>query len=1214
MKNFKRSVWLLIVSCIGFAALIFSVTYSQTEEGLDLFIFLPLIQQDVSDLSNPANSTPLPTPSETSTLILNLTVTPTSSTVPSKTPTNTSTPTLTPTPTKTFVPTPTFYPNPNFITKLISVGYDQSAADHNSLMSAISADGRFIAFQSFASNIVSDDTNESSDMFVFDLHSGNTQRVSISSDGIEGNDRSFEPAISYFGRYVAFQSYATNLVISDTNDSPDIFIYDRILDETRLVSREQEGNKTKNLTTQPSISDDGQITSYLSVVSDAVFNDHGGFSIGWYDDESKTSQFLTLGQDATKFGPITNFSMSANGRFFAFQSKDIFVNQLVNSGKANTIFVYDHEGEIVIPASLPSYNPENYNFENLRPDPGIPYLVSANDHSTNPAISADGTFIAFESLATNLVPDYVNAGPGIFTHNTKTGQTNFIAAGTDPSMSADGRFILYHFDDQVYVYDHEGDQAWQVSVNDEGESANGVTINGKISADGNFISFVSNATNLSADIETGGKWNIYVHQRQGEKHTLPMPEVTTTPTPTYTVTPYESVTPNPAERCPVRIQGQLIEGMRILEFTGDRYIGNFHSNGVYSITVRDLTNGEIIASEIPMMPIPVTFTGEHGCTNGNEGYAALDLAAEADYYINPAYADGIPGNIQLLVAHENNTVDDQFVLTAAQATATVFVPTLTPLPTNTPTPVVAGPNSLLGTVHALYNEFLPQAGATVYLIEQPQSGESGTVIDQTNTDENGSYAFHNVPLLTNGDSYMIVSCFELDDDTKYAGSLSVILPDPTKPKANLNIYMIPSQLECIPPQPPVHRQKSVKQITIGLNGEPPNGSSSYPSMSADGKRIVFHSEASNLTEGDTNNSFDVFLYDALSEQLKLISISNEGTQSNGASTNPKISADGRFVMFQSGATNLSSTATANGIKNLYLYDVTNDSLSLFTKNQAGEQANGNSYDFELSADGNYITFTSEATNLTGDDYANNTPRIFLLDRSSNHISLITKPVSSEPVTRPSSNPDITRDGRFIVFRSFSSNLTTDDSNGQYDIFLHDRESGVTKKISKHRDGTQGNSNSSNPRFSEDGQFVFFISNASTLVDSDTNNLSDIFKFSIEQNSLSRVLIDTAQLQPDYSSAFTSTPFDSRFILFSSHATNLVSGDTNQKSDIFFHDSITGKIRRLSLTASGSESNGASYAPSISDDYKTVTFASYASNLLQDAEEAYWLNVFIYQYE
>ncbi|MEM8857954.1 MAG: TadE family protein [Chloroflexota bacterium] len=176
---------------------------------------------------------------------------------------------------------------------------------------------------------------------------------------------------------------------------------------------------------------------------------------------------------------------------------------------------------------------------------------------------------------------------------------------------------------------------------------------------------------------------------------LPKLGPTDTPTPTLTPTlvppvppgstPTPVDTPTPVITCDVRIQGTLIEGQRIISFTGDRYVGNFAGNDTYTLEFFDVTRGEVIASGVPMTNIPGAFSNSHGCVNGNEGYAELDLSSSASYYINPLYSIGLPGGVQVVVRHENGSEDNEFVLTSVNATATVLAPTLTPLPSETPT-------------------------------------------------------------------------------------------------------------------------------------------------------------------------------------------------------------------------------------------------------------------------------------------------------------------------------------------------------------------------------------------------------------------------------------------------------------------------------------------------------------------------------------------------
>ncbi len=177
---------------------------------------------------------------------------------------------------------------------------------------------------------------------------------------------------------------------------------------------------------------------------------------------------------------------------------------------------------------------------------------------------------------------------------------------------------------------------------------------------------------------------------------LPKIGPTDTPTATFTPTPVPSIPPDatPTEtprpetlvQCDVKIKGPLISGQRILQITGDRFVNNDSGNAVYTLELLDVTNGQIIASGVPMDLLPVELTNDHGCINENEGAAEIDLNSSPGYYINPIYAGGLPGNIVVLAQHENGSEDDEYVIPAADATATVLAPTLTPLPSETPTP------------------------------------------------------------------------------------------------------------------------------------------------------------------------------------------------------------------------------------------------------------------------------------------------------------------------------------------------------------------------------------------------------------------------------------------------------------------------------------------------------------------------------------------------
>jgi len=201
----------------------------------------------------------------------------------------------------------------------------------------------------------------------------------------------------------------------------------------------------------------------------------------------------------------------------------------------------------------------------------------------------------------------------------------------------------------------------------------------------------------------------------------------------------------------------------------------------------------------------------------------------------------------------------------------------------------------------------------------------------------------------------------------------------------------------------------------------------------------------------------------------------------------------------------------------------------------------------------------------------------------------------------STKPAISDDGRYIAFQSGATNLVIGDTNNTDDIFVHDRQTGATTRISIRSDGAQVNGGSSSPAISADGRFVAFYSDASSLVDGDTNGCGDIFVHDRQTGQTTRVSVDSIgneqNAPPEYDYAVVSISGDGRYVAFYSDATNLVSGDTNNETDIFVHDRQTGQTTRASVATDGSEANAGSGEPSLSGDGRYVTFYSGATNLV-----------------
>jgi Tol biopolymer transport system component len=182
----------------------------------------------------------------------------------------------------------------------VSVASDGSEGNDYSAYPSISADGRYVAFESWASNLVDGDTNYSYDVFVHDRWTGETTCVSIASDGTHGNNFSYSPSISANGRYVAFSSDANRLVSGDTNNSTDVFVHDRWTGETTRVSIASDGTQGNDVSSDPSISADGRFVAFQSSASNLVISDTNNASdIFVHDRQAGETSIVSIASDGT---------------------------------------------------------------------------------------------------------------------------------------------------------------------------------------------------------------------------------------------------------------------------------------------------------------------------------------------------------------------------------------------------------------------------------------------------------------------------------------------------------------------------------------------------------------------------------------------------------------------------------------------------------------------------------------------------------------------------------------------------------------------------------------------------------------------------------------------------------------------------------------------------------------------------------------------------
>ena len=254
--------------------------------------------------------------------------------------------------------------------------------------------------------------------------------------------------------------------------------------------------------------------------------------------------------------------------------------------------------------------------------------------------------------------------------------------------------------------------------------------------------------------------------------------------------------------------------------------------------------------------------------------------------------------------------------------------------------------------------------------------------------------------------------------------------------------------------------------------------------------MVFDSEASNLVPGDTNSSFDIFVRDLSTNTTTRLSVNSTGNQGNSDSEFPSISADGRFVVFESDASNLVPGDTNNS-QDIFVRNLLTNTITRVSVDAAGNQGNDSSYSSSISADGRFVVFDSEASNLVPGD-TNASFDIFVRDLLTNTTTRLSVDSAGNQGNSDSELPSISADGRFVAFESDASNLVPGDTNASFDIFVRDLSTNTSTRLSVDSTGNQGIGNSFSPSISADGRLVAFESFATNLVPGDTNKAKDVF--------------------------------------------------------------------------------------------------------------------------
>jgi uncharacterized repeat protein (TIGR01451 family) len=385
------------------------------------------------------------------------------------------------------------------------------------------------------------------------------------------------------------------------------------------------------------------------------------------------------------------------------------------------------------------------------------------------------------------------------------------------------------------------------------------------------------------------------------------------------------------------------------------------------------------------------------------------------------------------------------------------------------------------------------------------------------------------------------------------------------------------------------------RISVDSAGVEGDLESANCSNSADGRYVAFGSTAANLVAGDTNGFRDIFVRDRIAGTTIRVSVDSAGGQADAESESFSISADGRYVVFATIAANLVAGDT-NGTYDIFVHDRLTGTTTRASVDSTGNQGDGDCSNPAISADGRYVAFVSSASNLVAGDN-NGALDIFVRDQRTGKTVLVSVDSAELQAEADCGLPEISADGRYVVFVSSAANLVAGDTNGYPDIFVRDRFAGTTTRVNVDSAGSESDAWSDLPSISADGRYVAFESIATNLVAGDTNSAYDVFVRDQKAGTTTRVSTDSTGLEGNASSSTPAISADGRFVAFSSIATNLVAGDTDATQDIFVHDRYPGKTTLVSVGSTGIKGDADSPNPSISADGRFVAFQSYATNLV-----------------
>jgi len=806
-------------------------------------------------------------------------------------------------------------------------------------------------------------------------------------------------------------------------------------------------------------------------------------------------------------------------------------------------------------------------------DPALLGDVAAGESLlTTFAVSGDGRYVAFESAATNLVAGDTNGMRDVFVKDLQSGAItrastdshgaqaeyredawNMMWCPMDPVISADGRYVAFSTSDSnlvpgdtnqsldVFVKDLVSGATTCVSTDSSAVQADDSSFATSISADGRYVAFESDATNLVVD-DTNGLTDLFVKDLVSGATTR-------------VNTDSSGAVANSWSDCAL-----LSADGRYVVFDSDSsnlVAGDAPSGS--DVFMKDLVSGATIRVS--------TDSSGVAANSSSFGWA---ISSDGRYVAFESLADN-------LVAGDTNGFFDVFVKDLVSGTTTrVSTDSIA---------AEANGDSLATSMSAdgRYVAFLSAAsnlvaddsnGCNDVFVKDLLSGAT-TLVSVDGDGGQGNNACYLVAISADGTSVAFES---------YASNL---VEGDTNNRADVFVRNLQDGTTTL-----VSTRDPAVSGAVSANGY-----SEICNVSRDGRYVVFQSGASNLVADDTNGVDDVFMKDLVSGVTTRVSTDSHGSQADYQSYWPSVSGDGRYVIFQSEASNLVADDT-NLFDDVFVKDTVSGVTTRVNTSSSGEQSDAGCDDAVISSDGRYVVFTSCATNLVADD-TNGWQDVFVKDLQTGAVTRVNVAQDGTAADGDSNSPAVSGDGRYVTFVSAATNLVANDTNALADVFVKDVQSGVVTRVSTASDGAEGNDWAYGvSAISDDGRYVTFTSVASNLVDGDTNVNDDVFLKDLQSGVTVRVSTAANGAEANGHSQWASLSGDGRYVVFMSEASDLVDGGVSSMLNVFVKDVQTGAIARLSEESDGTPANSVSVLPMVSGDGRYVVFSSYATNLVE----------------